>query len=118
MEALRNIRRLLTAASLSALAVLNAGCQPNDSAASTPGETKARPAPRFADGTIRFDRAPGEQGFWDSPAVPSLYEAGAKVEFDASGKLRNPADAAKVAPFQPWALELFKYRQGNNLADD
>jgi hypothetical protein len=37
---------------------------------------------------------------------------------DARGKLRNPADAAKVAPFQPWALALYQYRQQNNFEDD
>jgi hypothetical protein len=34
------------------------------------------------------------------------------------GLLRNMADIAKVAPFQPWARDLFEYRQRNNLKDD
>ncbi len=67
---------------------------------------------------LRLDRAPGEKGFWDMPTATSLAETGAKVEFDASGKLKNIADAGKVAPFQPWALALYQYRQGNGLADD
>ena len=52
------------------------------------------------------------------PTATSLVEAGAKVDIDANGKLKNIADAPKVAPFQPWALALYKYRQENDLADD
>jgi hypothetical protein len=79
----------------------------------------AAPAiPRYSDGTVRLDRVPGEKGYWDAPTTSSLVEKGVKVEFDASGKLKNLADAAKVAPFQPWALALYKYRQQNNFADD
>jgi hypothetical protein len=79
----------------------------------------AAPAvPRYPDGSIRMDRSPGEKGYWDAPSTTSLVEKGVKVEFDATGKLKNLADAAKVAPFQPWALALYKYRQQNNFADD
>jgi hypothetical protein len=78
----------------------------------------AAPAPRYADGSIRMDRAPGEKGYWDAPSATSLVEAGVNVQFDARGKLKNLADAAKVAPFQPWALELYRLRQQNNFADD
>jgi hypothetical protein len=79
----------------------------------------AAPAvPRYPDGTVRLDRSPGEKGYWDAPSTPSLVEKGVKVQFAANGKLRNLADAAKVAPFQPWALALYKYRQQNNFADD
>jgi hypothetical protein len=82
------------------------------------GASMAAAPPRNADGTIRFDRAPGEKGFWDSPSTASLVEAGKKVEFLPNGKLKNLADAAQVAPFQPWALALYKYRQQNDFADD
>jgi hypothetical protein len=75
-------------------------------------------APRFADGTLNLDRAPGEKGYWDTPSAVSLVESGVKVEFNNNGKLRNLADAAKVAPFQPWALALYEYRQRNDFADD
>jgi hypothetical protein len=34
------------------------------------------------------------------------------------GILINIADAAKVAPFQPWAKGLYEYRQRNLLKDD
>jgi hypothetical protein len=75
-------------------------------------------APRRADGSILFDRKGTEKGFWDQPSASSLVEAGVTVAMDARGKLRNPADAAKVAPFQPWALALYQYRQQNNFEDD
>ena len=75
-------------------------------------------APRFADGKIRLDRVPGEKGYWDSPSATSLVEKGVTVAFEPNGKLKNIADAAKVAPFQPWALALYKYRQQNNFVDD
>jgi hypothetical protein len=76
------------------------------------------PAPRREDGSINFDRVKGEKGYWDMPAAMSLAEAGTAVQFDARGKLVNPADAAKVAPFQPWALALYQHRQQNDLVDD
>ena len=35
-----------------------------------------------------------------------------------SGLLKNPADAARVAPLQPWALGLYRHRQSRQLRDD
>jgi hypothetical protein len=87
-------------------------------AACAPKQKAAEPAPRYPDGSIRFDRAPGEKGFWDQPTAVSLVEQGASVEFDASGKLKNLDAAAKVAPFQPWALALYRHRQQNDFVDD
>ena len=48
----------------------------------------------------------------------SLVEEGVSVPMDATGKLENLEDAAKVAPFQPWALALYRYRQQNDFEDD
>ena len=79
---------------------------------------KSAAAPRFSDGTVRFDRMPNEKGYWDNPTAVSLVEEGKKVEMDKTGKLKNLADAKNVAPFQPWALALYEYRQKNNFADD
>lgn len=87
-------------------------------AASVIGQGAWAAPPRFADGTVRLDRMPGEKGYWDMPSATSLVEKGVKVQFDSNGKLKNLADAARVAPFQPWALALYKYRQQNNFADD
>ncbi len=50
---------------------------------------------------------PNEKGYWDNPTATSLVEEGVKVEMDKNGKLKNLADAKKVAPFQPWALALY-----------
>jgi hypothetical protein len=112
---------------LAVLVTLTAGCQSKDSSASAASVAASAassaapstgPPPRFPDGMLRFDRAPGEKGYWDLPSVSGLVEAGVNVEMDASGKLKNVADAARVAPFQPWALALYQHRQRNGLADD
>src|SRR4051812_24642918 len=106
------VRRLLgaaTAALILAAATLPAPGQASDKSAATP---------RFPDGVVRFDRMPNEKGYWDNPTAVSLVEEGQKVEMDKNGKLKNIADASKVAPFQPWALALYQYRQKNNFADD
>ncbi|HEY4212188.1 MAG TPA: hypothetical protein VGM84_11950 [Steroidobacteraceae bacterium] len=76
------------------------------------------PPPRFSDGMVRFDRAPDEKGFWSLPSANSLIEEGKSAKMDAQGRLANLADASHVAPFQPWALALYEYRQKNNFADD
>ncbi len=77
-----------------------------------------RPAPRFPDGRIRFDRIAGEKGYWGPSSVSSLFEATADVSFDAQGLLTDIDDAPKVAPFMPWSLALYRHRQQNGLADD
>jgi hypothetical protein len=110
---------LIRIACIAALtAVVATGCQKNDGTASASTTAQTRPAPRFADGKLRLDRAPGETGYWDMPSATSLVEAGVKVEIDGSGKLKDIADAKRVAPFQPWALALYEYRQKNSMADD
>jgi hypothetical protein len=112
------VNKLVGLACLAAVVAATTSCSPKDSEASSPSAAQSAPAPRFADGMLRLDRAPGEKGYWDMPSTASLVETGAKVEVDAAGKLKNIADAAKVAPFQPWALALYEYRQRNGLADD
>ena len=103
---------LATGAILFAASVLISACSGKS------GPAAPKPAPRYADGSIRLDREPGEKGYWDMPSATSLVEEGVTVATDARGKLANLADAGKVAPFQPWSLALFKYRQENDLADD
>ncbi len=78
----------------------------------------AAEAPRFEDGTIRFDRVPGELGYWANASKQSLIENGVDVAMDDKGLLANLDDAAKVAPFMDWSLGLYKYRQANDLKDD
>jgi hypothetical protein len=111
------MRTLIGLGLVCAALAFTAGCQQKTAEASA-SSAEANPPPRFPDGMVRFDRAPGEKGYWDSPTVSSLVETGAKVEFDASGKLKNIEDAERVAPFQPWALALYKYRQANGFVDD
>ena len=77
------------------------------------------PTPRWADGQPTLGPPPDQVGgYWDFPSVRSLVEQGVNVQFDEHGLLRSAADAAKVAPFQPWARDLYEYRQRNFLKDD
>ena len=106
-----------------ALAMLSACGRPAPDAAggSEPAaapSAAARATPRFADGRVRLDRVPGEAGYWGPASVSSLFETGVEVAMDQHGLLANIDDAARVAPFKPWALALYRYRQGNRLADD
>ena len=78
----------------------------------------ARATPRHPDGQVRFDSEPGNRGYWGQASVSSLFEKGVQVAMDENGLLANIADAPRVAPFQPWALALYEYRQRNGLKDD
>ena len=98
-----------------------AGCdRASDSAASATGPDAGagRPTPRHPDGQVRFDSEPGNRGYWGQASVSSLFEKGVQVAMDQNGLLANIADAPRVAPFQPWALALYEYRQRNGLKDD
>jgi len=77
-----------------------------------------RPAPRSPNGHPRLGPPPGQSGYWGYPSATSLVENGVKVAVDASGLLRNIADADKVAPFQRWARDLYVLRQRNLLKED
>jgi len=111
---------------LTVLAALSSGC--TDSETSDPIATgsidqsrptnQIRPSPRYPDGKMRFDRVAGERGYWGAASVSSLVETGVDVAFDADGLLLNIEDAPKVAPFMPWSLALYEYRQRNGLEDD
>ena len=80
----------------------------------------SRPAPRWPNnGHVRLGPEPGQAGYWAYASKPALYEASAgTIRMNEEGILANIADAAKVAPFQPWAKALYEYRQRNRLADD
>jgi hypothetical protein len=79
----------------------------------TPG-----PTPRWPDGKPRLGPAPGEKGYWARPSATGLKENGVNVQMDEYGLLRNLSDAARVAPFQPWARDLYALRQSTFLKDD
>jgi hypothetical protein len=88
------------------------------------------PAPRWPDGRVRLGPPPGKKGYWGPASATALVENGATADKGAAGKnpgpilmnkdglLRNLSDAARVAPFQPWARALYEYRQRRLLADD
>jgi len=77
------------------------------------------PTPRWPDGHPRLGPPAGQAGgYWDFPSKPSLIEDGVTVAMDSYGLLANIEDADKVAPFQPWARDLYRYRQQNFLKDD
>jgi hypothetical protein len=107
-------------AALLAAAAL-AGCDGDTGtapAAAARAADAARPAPRHPDGQVRFDSEPGGRGYWGRASASSLFEKGVEVEFHDNGLLADIADAPRVAPFQPWALALYEYRQRNGLEDD
>ncbi len=81
--------------------------------------TNARePAPRWPDGQIRLGPAPGKKGYWASTTSALVEAGGAPIPMDADGLLAHISDAARVAPFQPWAKALYEYRQRTRLKDD
>jgi hypothetical protein len=80
---------------------------------------RSQPAPKWPDGQPRLGSvAGGVQGHWAFPSVTALVESGVNAPMDEWGLLRNIADAPKVAPMQPWALQLYKERQARFLRDD
>jgi hypothetical protein len=76
--------------------------------------------PRWPDGKPRLGPATGSTGYWARPTASILADTttGTGVRANKNGLLANIGDASKVAPFQPWALDLFRLRQQNRLADD
>lgn len=84
-----------------------------------PPTAAAGPTPRWPDGQPRLGPPAGEAGgYWAFPGVTTLIEDGVAVEADRYGLLANIDDAPRVAPFQPWALDLYRFRQQNFLRDD
>ena len=82
-------------------------------------DTANAATPRWPDGQPRLGPPAGQAGgYWDFPSKFSLVEDGNTVTTDRHGLLDNIDDAEKVAPFQQWALDLYRYRQMNYLKDD
>jgi hypothetical protein len=77
-----------------------------------------RPTPRGADGKPLLGATDGTGGYWAYPSSTVLMQAGANVPMNRDGVLARIADAPRVAPFQPWALGLYRHRQQRHLADD
>jgi len=80
-------------------------------------DTPVQPTPRWPDHTPMFSAPAGHSGYW-VPTRTTLFEDGVRVAMAANGQLNNIADAAKVAPLQPWALALYQFRQRNYLRSD
>ena len=80
--------------------------------------TGTGPTPRWPDNQPRLGPPPGQIGYWAVPSASALVEEGVDVAMDAHGVLANSIDAAKVAPFQDWARDLYTLRQNNKLKDD
>ena len=81
--------------------------------------SRGEPAPRWADGQVRFGPPPGEAGFWGRASAVGLVEStGVEIAMNDDAILLNIADADRVAPFRPWAKALYEYRQRNLLRDD
>src|SRR3954466_6618841 len=77
------------------------------------------PTPKWPDGQPRLGGAAGgAQGYWAFPSATALVEAGVNAPMDEWGLLKNIADAPKVAPMQPWALQVYKERQERFPRDD
>jgi len=92
---------------------------PVDVSSAAPKTGQAKPTPRWPDGHPRLGPVPGEKGYWANTSAGGLYEASAgNIRMDGNGLLANIADAAKVAPFQPWARGLYEFRQRSLLKDD
>jgi hypothetical protein len=83
-----------------------------------PRAVASGPVPRWPSGQPRLGPPPGQTGYWANPSRTYLVEDGVNVQADAFGLLKNVADAARVAPMQPWARDLYTYRQMNFLKDD
>ena len=77
-----------------------------------------KPVPKGPDGHPRLGVEPGQMGYWANPSQTSMFDQAANVKFDSEGILANIGDAGKVAPFLPWAKDLYEYRQKNLLKDD
>jgi hypothetical protein len=77
-----------------------------------------RPAPRWPDGTPMLGAPDVQDGHWSYPTATALLEQDVDVAIDADGLLQNIDAASRVAPFQPWALGLYRHRQQRQLRDD
>jgi hypothetical protein len=87
--------------------------------AAKPRSSAHQPAPRWPDGQVRLGPSPGKKGYWAATSS-NLFEntGGALIPMNSDGLLTNISDAARVAPFLPWAKSLYEYRQRTLLKDD
>jgi hypothetical protein len=72
----------------------------------------AKPAPRWPDGRINIGTFPGEKGHWIRQGRAQLASNPESVIAAGPGGLSTNLTMDDV-PFQPWARELYHYRQAN-----
>src|SRR5678816_2765430 len=103
------LRRILASAVVGLLFATQAAAQ-DESA------RRARPAPRWPDGTINLGAPPGESGKWEGAEPlatdPNNYEA------QLGRRLRPGRIHINDVPLQPWARALVEMRHARFLADE
>ena len=72
----------------------------------------SRPAPRWPDGHVNLGTFPGEKGHWIRQGRAQLASNPESVITAGPGGFSTNLTMADV-PFQPWARELYHYRQAN-----
>lgn len=98
---------------------ITGGAKLSEAGAPSAVAKSGKAAPKWPNGHVRLGAEPGQAGYWANPSKAAMYETSAGVlRMNAEGILTNIADAAKVAPFQPWAKALYEYRQRTLLKDD
>src|SRR5437763_4470964 len=76
----------------------------------------AKPAPRWPDGHVNLGTFPGEKGHWIRQGRAQLATNSESVIAAGPGGFSTNLTMADV-PFQPWARELYHYRQANYERD-
>src|SRR5438105_4671634 len=72
----------------------------------------AAPAPRWPDGRVNLGALPGEKGHWIRQGRAQLANNPESIIAAGPGGLSTNLTMTDV-PFQPWARELYHYRQAN-----
>jgi hypothetical protein len=72
----------------------------------------SKPAPRWPDGHVNLGTFPGEKGHWIRQGRAQLANNAESVIAAGPGGLTTNLTLNDV-PFQPWARELYHYRQAN-----
>jgi hypothetical protein len=67
------------------------------------------PTPRWANGRVNLDAAPGQKGFWNVMQGSVIGRNGSALPTNLT---------LEEVPFQDWARALYQYRQSRNGLDD
>jgi hypothetical protein len=76
----------------------------------------SRPTPHLPDGRVNLGPLPGEKGVWEGNAGATLATNPKGID---NPRMNLPTNL-KIAdvPFQPWAREVYNYRQSTTTKDD